>query len=696
MSIEIIDKLKQKNNGAFKLVDLDDVDYDGTGKSAKEVLDKCIQKEPNKGLSTNDYTTPEKDKLASLENYDDTSVKNDIQTQKARIDTFTSLKEGSTTGDAELIDGRIGANGIIYSNLGTSIREQLKDLNITYNYQFIDFVNSKTDGKYYYDAKDGENKTIINSTSHPDYAIYTPVKLKAGKYYFVNLSGAFSYIIPDVETAESGEYKKLSQISTIEGSDGGSPGEFEINYDCTFYPCSFKDLKYAMLANEKLPSNYVKGAFNILYNGVDVQGLKDAIDKDVATETIIKYSKVVGEEIPNLFTSFTGFNTDVGANGMSATITASNQGLQTNEFTSNVNNMTLNVNGSFTCTSITIILMYYANNSWVFKGQVSNITGGIINHKITVDSANYAVYNKAEKFKWLIMSEGGTGEITINSIKINNLDEFTSNELYADNLLDLSKNMINEFKYNKSQINRLDYKIPYLCDANGNKYTLAVDTTGSLKAISNIPNKAFVFGNSLVGGMGGNDKGGSFGMCATDSTKDFYTYVKNAIISKNSSAIINKDSIAVFEQKEDKASADTESTRLVGLLDSDTDLVIIEIGDNVNNDIKRTTFNTTFPEFIKKIKTKCQNARILVVGVWFLGIADTNRPEDTMRNTCKKYGCEYVDISYLHTKENEATIGDTITYIDGSIEPVPDIWATHPGNTGMELIARDIISAINM
>lgn len=38
MSIEIIDKLKQKNNGKFKLVDLDDVDY-GDGTSAKDKID---------------------------------------------------------------------------------------------------------------------------------------------------------------------------------------------------------------------------------------------------------------------------------------------------------------------------------------------------------------------------------------------------------------------------------------------------------------------------------------------------------------------------------------------------------------------------------------------------------------------------------------------------------------------------------
>lgn len=38
MSIEIIDKLKQKNNGTFKLMDLDDVDY-GDGTSAKDKID---------------------------------------------------------------------------------------------------------------------------------------------------------------------------------------------------------------------------------------------------------------------------------------------------------------------------------------------------------------------------------------------------------------------------------------------------------------------------------------------------------------------------------------------------------------------------------------------------------------------------------------------------------------------------------
>lgn len=158
MSVEVIDKLKQKNDGTFKIIDLDDVDYDGTGKSAKEALDEksttaiddnsttatdktlsvkkihalveqCVQKEEGKKLSSNDYTTAEKEKLSAVENYDDSEIKASIQTQKTRIDGFTKLKEGSTTGDAELIDARTDAKGVVHTNVGDALRATDKKIN---------------------------------------------------------------------------------------------------------------------------------------------------------------------------------------------------------------------------------------------------------------------------------------------------------------------------------------------------------------------------------------------------------------------------------------------------------------------------------------------------------------------------------------------------------------------------------------
>lgn len=126
-----------------------------------------------KDIATKTITTDERNKLNSLKNYDDTEIKNDIQTQKARIDTFTSLQNGSTTGDAELIDARIDADGNTYSNVGNNIRNNQKK--IKDEIKSISYTNLN---------KDSITNNLLEDTSFTEgYFIHSNGTIQTNKYY---------------------------------------------------------------------------------------------------------------------------------------------------------------------------------------------------------------------------------------------------------------------------------------------------------------------------------------------------------------------------------------------------------------------------------------------------------------------------------------------------------------------------------
>ena len=66
-------------------------------------------------------------RLGNFDSQLDTKAsKIELAKESARIDVFTSLTEGSTTGDAELIDGRVCNNAVTYKNIGSAIRSQFE------------------------------------------------------------------------------------------------------------------------------------------------------------------------------------------------------------------------------------------------------------------------------------------------------------------------------------------------------------------------------------------------------------------------------------------------------------------------------------------------------------------------------------------------------------------------------------------
>lgn len=62
-------------------------------------------------------------------NTDVTNLSEEIAVERARINAIASLPEGSTTGDAELVDIRVATDGTTYKTAGEAVRAQVSGLN---------------------------------------------------------------------------------------------------------------------------------------------------------------------------------------------------------------------------------------------------------------------------------------------------------------------------------------------------------------------------------------------------------------------------------------------------------------------------------------------------------------------------------------------------------------------------------------
>lgn len=94
--------------------------------------------------------TSDIDNLSNELNIEATTRANADNTINARIDNIIALTPGSTTGDAELADIRVGANGITYPTAGDAVRGQVSQLQGEITPSFIDesyrpiFSNGRT------------------------------------------------------------------------------------------------------------------------------------------------------------------------------------------------------------------------------------------------------------------------------------------------------------------------------------------------------------------------------------------------------------------------------------------------------------------------------------------------------------------------------------------------------------------------
>lgn len=221
-------------------------------------------------------------------------------------------------------------------------------------------------------------------------------------------------------------------------------------------------------------------------------------------------------------------------------------------------------------------------------------------------------------------------------------------------------------------------------DNNGKSYLLTVED-GKLGVKSAAPNKVAIFGNSLTSNTGG------IGMAASDQYHDWYYLVSQYLKKQNPNVVINdRLNVSTWEQAETSDDRQTEfDSKIKPQLSADTDLVILQLGDNVNSDAQKATIEQDSKTLIENIKKVSPNAEIYWLASWF------GNPDliGKFHNACLAAGATHININDLNTKENQSSIGATRTGLDGkSWQVVIPGEAVHPGDEGMKAIVDRVIS----
>lgn len=222
----------------------------------------------------------------------------------------------------------------------------------------------------------------------------------------------------------------------------------------------------------------------------------------------------------------------------------------------------------------------------------------------------------------------------------------------------------------------------------GSRYQLQVSAAGEAVFVPVVPNKALFIGNSLLLGFG------QFGMCASNAQSDYYSHVTQAIKAKNAAFTADKASGTSLESAASDSAQDTAYANISGKLSADLDLVLIQLSDNTNGtDSIAYLTGGGAKRLLTRIRTACPRARVVWAAAWY----STAAKLDAIQKACADTGCLFVDFSDLRTTENQASIGNTITYPDGSTSTVEAAGvASHPGDKGMKAIAQRILDKLGL
>ena len=437
---------------------------------------------------------------------------------------------------------------------------------------------------------------------------------------------------------------------------------------------------------------------------VDLTDVIEAFD-DSLDVSKLSDKEVLGDEVDlKTITTFGKAHLKTTADSITAKVYGDNGGLYTSTFTAYSNRVVAYTDLTFTQKGITIQVSYIdkTNNRRKYK-TLKNFVGGKVD-KVEFDASNLVIYSNADPATFTLLMQANAdstvdndpvGDITLRRLSIfdaGGSGDVSSNPMYEPALKSTLSNIIDKLTEIGADITELkSRKGSYVTMPDGSEGKLVyVDGVVTVKG-SNY-NKVLLLGNSILLGFSTDGSHGApFGCTASDSKHDWAYLLTEKLKVKSPNVTVKKLHDAKFEQAESDSASESYISNEFAAAAKNNDLVIVQIGDNVNTELRRQTFKNNFSKLIRAIRTNNPAADIVVAGAWF----NNANIESWLQSQASNLNYTFVPLSDLSKSANMATVGDTITFNDGVQKQVYEAIRTHPGNKGMEAIANRIYDSLN-